>query len=160
PIDLSGYFVGDLNAGGKSGTIKYKFNGLESGDYKVQVRAWDIFNNSSESEEHFTVVGGSDMAIRDVLNYPNPFSSSTTFTFQRNTSDPVDVKIRVYTVAGRMIKEMETMAVTDKFVRIDWDGRDNDGNLLSNGVYLYKVSIKGAQEASRQEVLGKLAVIR
>ncbi|MCU7520555.1 MAG: type IX secretion system sortase PorU, partial [Ignavibacteria bacterium] len=160
PIDLSGYFVGDLNAGGKSGTIKYKFNGLESGDYKVQVRAWDIFNNSSESEEHFTVVGGSDMAIRDVLNYPNPFSSSTTFTFQRNTSDPVDVKIKVYTVAGRMIKEIEGMSITDKFVRIDWDGRDNDGNLLSNGVYLYKVIIKGAQEAGRQEVLGKLAVIR
>ncbi|MGE5351873.1 MAG: type IX secretion system sortase PorU, partial [Acidobacteriota bacterium] len=160
PIDLSGYFVGDLNAGGKSGTIKYKFNGLESGDYKVQVRAWDIFNNSSESEEHFTVVGGSDLVVRDVLNYPNPFSTSTTFTFQRNTSTPVDVKIRVYTVAGRMIKEIENMAVTDKFVRIDWDGRDNDGNLLANGVYLYKVTIKGAEEASKQEVLGKLAVMR
>ncbi|MCU7498840.1 MAG: hypothetical protein HF300_06590, partial [Ignavibacteria bacterium] len=51
-------------------------------------------------------------------------------------------------------------SITDKFVRIDWDGRDNDGNLLSNGVYLYKVIIKGAQEAGRQEVLGKLAVIR
>jgi hypothetical protein len=160
PIDLSGYFVGDLNAGGKSGTIKYKFNGLESGDYKVQVRAWDIFNNSSESEEHFTVVGGSDMAIRDVLNYPNPFSSSTTFTFQRNTSDPVDVKIKVYTVAGRMIKEIEGMSITDKFVRIDWDGRDNDGNLPANGVYLYKVIIKDPDGGGKQEVLGKLAVIR
>ncbi|MGE5498517.1 MAG: FlgD immunoglobulin-like domain containing protein, partial [Syntrophothermus sp.] len=160
PIDLSGYFVGDLNAGGKSGTIKYNFNGLESGDYKIQVRAWDIFNNSSESEEHFTVTGGSDLVIRDVLNYPNPFSSNTTFTFQRNTASPVDVKIKVYTVAGRMIKEMESMAVTDKFVRIDWDGRDNDGNLLGNGVYLYKVIIKNADGEAKQEVLGKLAVIR
>lgn len=160
PIDLSSYFVGDLNAGGKSGTIKYQFNGLETGDYKVQVRAWDIFNNSSEAEEHFTVVGGSDLVVRDVLNYPNPFSSNTTFTFQRNTSTPVDVKIKVYTIAGRMIREIEGMSITDKFVRIDWDGRDNDGNLLANGVYLYKLIVKSAGDENKQEVLGKLAVIR
>ncbi|HEX2961189.1 MAG TPA: T9SS type A sorting domain-containing protein, partial [Ignavibacteriales bacterium] len=160
PIDLSGYFVGDLNAGGKSGTIKYKFNGLESGDYKVQVRAWDIFNNSSEAQEYFTLTGGTDLVVRDVLNYPNPFSTNTTFTFQRNTGTPIDVKIRVYTVAGRMIKEIEGMSITDKFVRIDWDGRDNDGNLPANGVYLYKVIIKDPDGGGKQEVLGKLAVIR
>ncbi|HEX2865851.1 MAG TPA: type IX secretion system sortase PorU, partial [Ignavibacteriales bacterium] len=160
PVDLSNYFVGDMNAGGKSGTIKYKFNGLESGDYKVQVRAWDIFNNSSESEEHFTVVGGSDLVVRDLMNYPNPFSSNTTFTFQRNMSNPVDVKIKVYTVAGRMIREIESLGITDKFVKIDWDGRDQDGNFLANGVYLYKVIIKSAGGDSKQEVLGKLAVIR
>ncbi|MCU7495082.1 MAG: type IX secretion system sortase PorU [Ignavibacteria bacterium] len=160
PIDLSSYFVGDLNAGGKSGTIKYNFNGLESGDYKIQVRAWDIFNNPSEAEEHFTVVDGSDLVVRDVLNYPNPFSTNTTFTFQRNMANPVDVKIKVYTVAGRMIKEIEGMGITDKFVRIDWDGRDNDGNLLANGVYLYKLIVKSVDEQYKQEVLGKLAVIR
>ncbi|HEX2866014.1 MAG TPA: type IX secretion system sortase PorU, partial [Ignavibacteriales bacterium] len=160
PIDLSNYFIGDLNAGGKSGSIKYSFSGLESGDYKIRVRAWDIFNNSSESEEHFTVAGGNGLAVRDVMNYPNPFSSNTTFTFQRNMNDPVDVEIKVYTVAGRMIRKIESYGITGKFVRVDWDGRDNDGNFLANGVYLYKIIIKSVMGESTQEVLGKLAVIR
>ncbi|MGE5399114.1 MAG: type IX secretion system sortase PorU [Ignavibacteriales bacterium] len=161
PIDLSNTFVGDMNAGGKTGVATYKFNGLEFGDYKIQVRAWDIFNNSSTAEENFTVVDGSDLVIRDVLNYPNPFSSSTTFTFQRNQySKPVDIKIKVYTVAGRMIKEIENFNNSDAFVRIDWDGRDHDGNMLANGVYLYKIIVKSTDDQFKQEVLGKLAVVR
>lgn len=160
PIDFTNYFVGDLNAGGRSGVIKYNFTGTELGDYKIQVKAWDVFNNFSSAERGFTVVNGDNIVLRDVYNYPNPFSANTTFTFQHNLPEAVDVKINIYTVAGRKIKVIEQFSSSDKFVRLDWDGRDEDGNVLSNGTYLYKVVVNTVDGRYKQEVLGKLSIIK
>ena len=107
PIDFTNYYTGDLNTGGKSGTINYKFSSLENGDNELLVKAWDVFNNFSEENTFFSVVDGNDLVIRDVYNYPNPFSDKTQFTFQQNLSQPIDVKIKIYTIAGRLIKEIE-----------------------------------------------------
>ncbi len=160
PIDFTNYFKGDMDAGGRSGTINYKFTSIEGGDHELLVKAWDVFNNFSEQNTFFSVVDGNDLVIRDVYNYPNPFSDKTQFTFQQNLSKPIDVKIKVYTIAGRLIKEIEHYNVNDRFVVIDWDGRDEDNNQLANGTYLYKIIIKSADGEFNKSVLGKLAVIR
>lgn len=160
PIDFTNYFVGDLNAGGKSGVIKYKFNGIELGDYNIQIKAWDVFNNFSSSERSFTVVNGDNVVLRDVFNYPNPFSSITTFTFQHNLPEIVDVKINVYTVSGRKIKVLEQLNSSEKFVKVDWDGRDEDGNIAANGTYLYKIIVSTSDGKYKEEVLGKLSIIK
>ncbi len=159
-IDFTNYFIGDINAGGKSGKVEYKFNGLDLGDYKIDVKAWDVFNNFTTEAAYFNVVSGDDLVIRDVYNYPNPFKANTSFTFQQNLSRTIDVKIKVYTVAGRLIKNIEQTGLNDKFVAIDWDGRDEDGNLLANGAYLYKLIVKTTDGQYSQSVLGKIAVIR
>lgn len=159
PIDFTNHFKGDLDAGGKSGTIDYKFNNLGSGDYQLLVKAWDVFNNFSEENTFFSVVEGNDLTIRNVYNYPNPFSGKTQFTFQQNLSKPVDVKIKVYTIAGRLIKEIEQLNLNEKFVVIDWDGRDADGDQLASGTYLYKIIVKSSDGEFQKSVLGKLAVI-
>ena len=99
------------------------------------------------------------MVIRDIYNYPNPFRTNTTFTFQLNIS-PVDVKIKVYTIAGRVIKEIEADNVTQRFVKIPWDGRDEDGDVIANGTYLYKIIVKSTDGSYSNSVLGKMAVIR
>ena len=160
PIDFTNYFVGDLNADGRSGYIQYNFYGLDEGDYTIKVNAWDVFNNYSSAEKDFTVVSGNDLVVRDIVNYPNPFKSNTTFTFQHNLSQPINIRIKVYTVAGRLIKVLEDYDISDKFVRINWDGRDADGNLLANGVYLYKLIVKSVDGNYNKEALGKLAVVR
>lgn len=160
PIDFTNYFTGDLDAGGKSGSINYKFTNIESGDHELLVKAWDVFNNFSEQNTFFSVVDGNDLVIRDIYNYPNPFSDKTQFTFQQNLTKPIDVKIKVYTIAGRLIKEIEQFNVNDKFVVVDWDGRDADGDQLANGTYLYKVIIKSVDGEFNKSVLGKLAVIK
>ncbi len=160
PIDLTNYFVGDLNAGGKSGKVVYKFNGLDYGNYTIQIKAWDVFNNYSTDSKNFVVVNGSNLVLSDVVNYPNPFSSNTTFTFQHNLTQPINCKIKVYTVAGRLIKELEDSNISDKFVKVNWDGRDEDGNSLANGVYLYKLIVKTLDEKFNKEILGKLAIVR
>jgi hypothetical protein len=160
PIDFTNYFTGDLNAGGKSGEINYQFSNLEPGDYSIKVNGWDIFNNLSSEITYFTVVDGNDLVIRDIYNYPNPFSSNTTFTFQHNLNSVMDLKIKIYTIAGRLIKEIEKTNVSDKFVAVEWDGRDEDGDPLANGTYLYKIVVQTVDNSFNKSVLGKLAVIR
>jgi len=160
PIDFTNYFVGELDAGGKSGEVNYKFNKLNDGDYTIDVKAWDVFNNFSNEESFFTVVSSNDLVVRDVYNYPNPFSSSTTFTFQHNLTRPVDVKINVYTIAGRLIKKLEEKNINQKFVKINWDGRDEDGDQLGNGTYLYKLIVNTTDGEYSESVIGKMAVIK
>ncbi len=159
-VDLSGFFTGDLDSGGKSGKINYRFNNLETGEYALKVKAWDVFNNLSVSESSFKVVSSAEPVIDYVMNYPNPFHSGTWFTFQHNINELIDVKIIVYSVAGRKITEIEKNWINDRFVRVEWDGRDKDGDLLSNGTYLYKIIVKSSSGSFSREVLGKLAIIR
>ena len=160
PIDFTNYFTGDKDAGGKSGEITYPFNGLDPGDYTIKVKAWDVFNNFSTTSANFNVVESGDLVIKDVYNYPNPFGSSTTFTFQQNLDSPLDVQIKIYTVAGRQIREIDKTGLLEKFVKINWDGRDEDGDIIANGTYLYKVIVKSQDGKFNKSVLGKLAVIR
>lgn len=160
-IDFTNFFVGDLNSGGKSGVIRYRFSSMDPGDYSLRIKAWDVFNNFSSEVAYFTVISDeTGLVVRDVYNYPNPFSSYTTFTFQHNISSPINAKIKVYTVAGRLIKEIEERDILNKFARIDWDGRDNDGNQLANGTYLYRLTVESIDGNYKNNVLGKLAVIR
>ncbi len=158
-IDLTNYFIGDLNSFGRSGVVKYKFNSLEPGDYNLKIKAWDVFNNFSVAESYFTVVEDDGLVIRDLYNYPNPFANFTTFTFQHNLAQPIDVDIKIYTIAGRMVKEIKRYGLLEKFVKIDWDGTDGDGNVLANGTYLYKVAVKTVNGAFSDNLLGKLSII-
>lgn len=159
-IDLSNYFEGDLDNGNQSGKINYKLPNLSEGEYKIEITAWDVFNNSSKEIEYFKVVNSNDLVIDQVYNYPNPFSSNTVFTFQQNLTSPIDVGIRIYSVAGRLIHSINQKNITEKFVKIDWDGKDIDGNFLANGTYLYKMKIKTVDGAFSKSVLGKIAIAR
>ncbi len=160
PIDFSNYFTGDIDAGGKSGKVDYKFSNMDPGSYKLKVKAWDVFNNLSTETTYFTIVSGDELAIRDVYNFPNPFSSNTTFTFQKNLSNAVDLQIKIYTIAGRLIRRIEKFNLEGNFIKVNWDGRDEDGNQIANGTYLYKLIIKTIDGSFNKSVLGKLAVIR
>ncbi len=159
-IDLTNYFIGDLNSFGRSGVVRYKFNSLEPGEYNIKIKAWDVFNNFSVSESNFIVVDDAGLVVKDLFNYPNPFASNTTFTFQHNLTQPVDVAIKIYTIAGRMIKEIKRFGLLEKFVKINWDGTDEDGNVLANGTYLYKVNVKTVNGDYSDNLLGKLSIIK
>ena len=158
-IDLTSYYRGNLDTY-QSGQVRYQFSNLPEGRHTLAVKAWDIYNNPSTAESYFEVRSASQLAIYNVFNFPNPFARSTTFTFQRSTTDPIDVEIKIYTVAGRLIQTIEAPEVSDRFVQIPWDGRDREGSVLANGVYFYKITAKSFDGASSSEALGKLAVLR
>jgi hypothetical protein len=158
-IDLTDFYRGGLDTY-QSGEVQYPMTNLAAGDYSIQVKAWDIRNNSSTAASYFTVSSTTELELANVMNYPNPFSRSTTFTFQRNSSDPIDVEVRIYTVAGRLIQTLNAYSVTDRFVRVPWDGRDRDGDPIANGVYLYKVTARTVDRQSTKEEFGKLVMMR
>jgi len=158
-FDLTGFYRGNLDTY-QSGQIRYQFTALPEGRHTISVKAWDIYNNSSSAEAFFEVRAASQLSLYNVFNVPNPFARTTTFTFQRTSNDPIDIDIKVYTVAGRLIQTLETSSIVDRFVQIPWDGRDRDGNELANGVYLYRVIAKSLDRTSTSEVIGKLAVLR
>ncbi len=159
-IDLTDAYAGNVD-NFRRGSVQYQLTGLPGGKNTLRVRAWDSFNNSNTAVTEFQVAADQDLVIRDVMNFPNPFSSGTTwFTFHQNQTSPLNVRIKVYTVAGRLIKTIEATTGGESFVRVPWDGRDEDGDGIANGVYLYKVIASTVDGRFSNEALGKLAHVR
>jgi hypothetical protein len=144
----------------QAGTVTYPLRDLPRGRNTIKVRAWDTYNNANMAETYFEVRPSDQLAVVDVMNYPNPFTKSTAFTFRHNQAVPVNATVKVYTVAGRLIQTLEAFGVTEPFVKIPWDGRDRDGDELANGVYLYKLIVRTVDGRFTSEVLGKLAIAR
>ncbi len=158
-FDLSNYYQSDPDTY-KSGEARYYLHDLSDGKHTIHIKAWDVHNNSSEAETYFEVSAADDLAMLNIVNYPNPFSNSTTFTFQRNGIEPINVDIRIFSIAGRLIGKITVEDITDRSVRIPWDGRDHDGDRLANGIYLYKLIAHSQNGQHTSETIGKLAVVR
>jgi hypothetical protein len=99
--------------------------------------------------------------LQDVYNYPNPFPYDTYFTFNLTGSTlPDELKIRIYTVAGRLIHTLlvPVSSLHFGFNRFYWDGRDYDGNEIANGVYFYTMVLKNGDKTDN--VTQRLAKVR
>ena len=158
-IDLGDYYRGTLDSY-QQGVIEYPMSGLVQGRHTLKVRAWDAYNNSSTAETDFLVATMTALSIQNIFNVPNPARSHTNFTFQQNQQVPVDVQIKVYSIAGRLLQVIERFGVPERFVNIPWDCRDRDGDPLGNGVYLYKVVARTSDGKYSSEALGKLVIAR
>ena len=66
------------------GEVRYPFHSLQEGRHQIKVQAWDIANNPAEGYTEFLVVTSAEVALKHVLNYPNPFTTSTCFMFEHN----------------------------------------------------------------------------
>jgi hypothetical protein len=158
-IDLTDFYEGKPDSY-QEGSVEYQLSNLSDGKHVVTAKAWDVYNNSSTAQTTFVVASTSDLRISEVFNYPNPFAHGTTFTFQQNQSSPIDVEIKIYTLAGRIVRVLRSSGVMDTFVRIGWDGRDEDGDILANGVYLYRVVAHTVDGEKSTQAIGKLSVLR
>jgi hypothetical protein len=158
-IDLTNYYKSKKDTY-REGTVEYRLGAQTAGTHRLRMRAWDTYNNSSMSETVFDVGESMGLRLTNVLNYPNPFAGSTLITFEQNQVSGIDAQVRIYTVAGRLIQMLSAVNVTDQRIQIPWDGRDRDGDLVGNGVYLYKVTAKTHDGRYTSEVLGKLSVLR
>ncbi len=154
--DLFNYDAGSYTRG----AALYALGALTEGRHTVEIKAWDNLNNSNSATAEFVVRPKNQLVLSDVLNYPNPFRNRTTFTFELNFDD-TEVRVKIFTLAGRLIRTLAGAGARG-FNQIDWDGRDEDGDILANGVYLYKIiatqNLGG--EALRAEEIGKLVVQR
>ncbi len=116
------------------------------GVYTLIARAKDKSSNSSGDHDltiKFEVVN--KPTITEVLNYPNPFTTSTRFVFTLTGSEtPTAMRIRIMTVSGRVVREIGLdeigpLRVGRNISEFAWDGTDQFGDKLARGVYLYQV---------------------
>ncbi|MBN1464240.1 type IX secretion system sortase PorU [candidate division KSB1 bacterium] len=160
-IDITEYFT--YSEGSYTdGALNYTILDLPIGEHSLQVKAWDNSNNSSIIETHFIVIDDSELAIRHPLTYPNPMSAECSFRYE--LSQDAEVSIKIFTVAGRLIKAFEPLHghVGYNVFPESWDGRDDAGDPVANGVYLYKIAAKSqrADEKLSAEIVEKLIVVR
>lgn len=159
-IVLNDYYQSDLNSY-KSGTIRYPFEELIEGKHTLKLKVWDVYNNSSESYTEFIVAKSANLALSHVLNYPNPFSTRTQFYFEHNQAcDQLEVLVQVFTVSGKLVKSISQFVHTEGFRSepIEWNGRDDFGDKIGKGVYLYRVKVK-TSEGSTAEKYEKLVIL-
>ena len=148
----------------QNGSIKYPLRDLEPGLHTINFKAWDVFNNSSSGEIQFLVNDQNDnLVISNVLNYPNPFVNYTEFWFNHNSSDVLDVLIQIFTVSGKLVKtisQQTNLSGSSSLSRdLIWDGRDEYGDRLAKGVYVYKLKVRSLQTNKKTQKIQKLVIL-
>jgi len=160
-INLNDYYEANLNSYQK-GIVRYPFSNLSNGTHTLKLKAWDIYNNSTEESTEFVVAQSANLALDHVLNYPNPFTTHTQFMFEHNQPCcTLDVRIQIYTITGKLIKTIEKTVQTIGYRAepIDWDGLDDFGDPIGKGVYIYKIKVKDIK-GSTAEKIDKLVILR
>jgi flagellar hook assembly protein FlgD len=132
----------------------------------MKVKAWDSANNSSLRVYSIAVGEFEKLVISGIANYPNPATTETEFSYY--LSEQVsDVRIEVYSLAGRLIKTMRNESTHEGYnVSKRWNMTDSRGDRIANGVYIYKVSASGRLVSAiegdddRAEGFGKIVVLK
>ncbi|MBK8553016.1 MAG: T9SS type A sorting domain-containing protein [Ignavibacteria bacterium] len=146
----------DNQSSGNNITLAY-FPVMENGKNKLSIIYKTDTDNNSDTVSYDVFVSD-ELMVTDFYNYPNPMKDETSFIFNLAGSvTQYQFKVKIYTVSGRLIKEINYNANIGNN-EIPWDGRDNDGDIVANGTYLYKL-ILGEDSKSDLKVQ-KLVVLR
>jgi hypothetical protein len=129
-------------------TIAYHPKNLPDGDYKISAEGTDVNGNPSGQRYTITFHVENASTISNFYPYPNPFSTSTRFVFTLSGRYiPDDLKIQIMTVTGKVVREITKeelghIHIGNNKTEYAWNGTDEFGDKLANGVYLYRVIIK------------------
>ncbi|GIV35598.1 MAG: hypothetical protein KatS3mg031_3133 [Chitinophagales bacterium] len=146
------------------------------GEYTLVVQATDKSGNAAgglDFRQRFRIV--TKRALSNFVNYPNPFSTSTRFVYTlTGDSPPTDYRLQIMTVSGRIVREVSKEELGPLYVGTHmtdfaWDGKDQFGDQLATGVYLYRFLISDDDEWESLETaadkfttggVGKMVLIR
>lgn len=150
------YSNGELNftpastTGGNAARVAYRpLQPLADGQYELTVQGYDVRGNAAGTTPvmvQFEVRNRT--AASHVLNYPNPFTTSTRFLYTINGTDVPEVfQIHIHTITGKLVKVIDLKALGEaqlgtRLTDYAWDGTDEFGDRLANGVYLYRVIMR------------------
>jgi hypothetical protein len=140
----------------RRGRVEYELPEVPPGEYQVSFKAWDNFNNSSVATALLSVISSEEFRLEEVMNYPNPFKTSTVFQYRLNSYDVDKVRIELFTLAGRRIRSFDGLTTGFGYNFREWDGTDQDGDEVANGVYIYKITAEVRESAggtSRKKVV-------
>lgn len=161
PYTLNDYYETEPNDYTK-GKVRFPFRNLSKGLHTLTLKVWDVYNNFATAEIQFIVMGDEDVSLSNVLNYPNPFVSYTEFWFSHNRPfETLDVQVQVMTITGKVVKTINQSVTTTGFLSRDikWDGKDDFGDRIGKGVYVYKLTVKSLSSNKTAEKFEKLVIL-
>jgi hypothetical protein len=144
---LNNFYESELDNYQK-GSLHFQLPPLAPGAHTLVIKAWDVMNNSSEFTLSFVVVNDEILRIDHVLNYPNPFTTRTQFWFEHNQpATDLSVRVEIFTVNGRLIKTLSRTinSTGNRSSEVEWDGRDEFGDRIARGVYIYHLSVRNGE---------------
>jgi hypothetical protein len=159
-IVLNDYYEADADSYQK-GAVRYQLSKLDEGIHTLVIRAWDVFNNSADYALDFKVMHKETLALRHVLNYPNPFTTQTRFWFEHNRpGEDLRVQVQILTITGKLVKTIAKTINTpgNRSEDIMWDARDEFEGRLGRGVYIYRLRVTSG-EGQSVEQLGKMYIL-
>ncbi len=161
PFILNNYYQADLDSY-QSGRVVFPFFNLEKGDYTLMMRAWDVDNNVSVKSIDFIVTSAPGIVLTGLLNYPNPFSDQTQFSIEHNKpATELRIVIEIFSLNGQLVKSLDESIYASGYnvPPIEWDGRDEGGALLQNGIYIFRALVS-AEDGDQVEKTEKLMILR
>lgn len=131
----------------------YSPNTLADGRYNLKLRGKDASGNYNTSNDYlvdFEVIN--EQTITNFLPYPNPFTTSMKFVFQVTGKVPDKIKVQIMTVTGKIVREvfkneLGTINIGNNISDFTWDGTDQFGDRLANGVYFYHVILENNDQS-------------
>ena len=146
PFVLNEYYEADKDNYQK-GSISFPLSNLEKGEHTISVKAWDVFNNSSQKDITFIVADDNSFIIEDYSSRPNPFSTSTAIYFQHNKANQnLNVVLEIYSITGALVKSFQQDYYDNGYIigPIDWDGKGKYGDRLNAGMYIAKLRVSSS----------------
>ena len=144
--DTMRFIPANISQGENTASIDFKPYLPEDGEYELIVTGKDVMGNKAGNLEYRVVFNVINKAmISNLLNYPNPFTTSTAFVFTvTGATVPQNIRIQILTVTGKVVKEITKeelgpVHIGRNITDYKWDGTDMYGQKLANGVYLYRV---------------------
>jgi len=156
--DLTGLF--GYNSGSyTTGAVAWEGPALTAGLHHFKVKVWDNANNSSTAEFTAEVLASEQLLVFDLLNYPNPMTNRTVFSFAL-TAPASRARLELFTLSGKLIQRIERSGLPAGYVEFcSWDGRDADRDRVATGVYIYKLTAVSEGADETVEEYGKVVVI-
>lgn len=161
PIVMNEFYETEPNNFMK-GFVNYPFSNLKEGLHTITFKGWDVYNNLATATLDFVVAADTGLVLDRVLNYPNPFVDYTEFWFQHNRpNETLQTQVQILTVSGKIVKTINQTIVSDGILSKDikWDGRDDFGDRIGKGVYIYRLKVKSTVSGQQAEKIEKLVIL-
>jgi len=143
------------------GSLTYQFSNLSAGLHKLTIRAWDLYDNSSQKDLLFWVFNPASIDIQNVVCFPNPAIEQTTFSFNPvNIGGGVDVVIEISNISGVRVQTISASFTeySQLPLLIPWNLKDGSGNKLGSGLYPFMIKFK-AKNGANSQTSGKIVII-
>ncbi len=166
-IILNDYYLSELDNYQK-GIVNYQLKELPDGEHTLTLKAWDTHNNSFQATVSFIVASNEAMALRNVMNYPNPFNDVTFFSFDHNSAgEDLTLELSITDRMGKLIKS-STLEIPASATKVDgsnyeqlrWDGTNSQNEKIGSGLYFYEIKVKSKNLGTETHEIKRLVYIK